>query len=136
MATETREGRRERIVRERQTRYDRRMEKASAVVPHGMYCYSRVSDPEWDAQRAASGQPFVPGRYVRCPYLKIRRDKPEQLSGYCRLLRNGDWQPADKGGTMLLWDGCKECDVNLPSDEDIDPGTEGCPKVADPMPTD
>jgi hypothetical protein len=120
MATETREQRRERILRERQARYDRRMEQAEAVVPHGMYCYTRVPDPERDAQRAATGEPFIPGRYVPCPYYKIRADKPEQQNGYCRLLRKGDWMPSDRGGTMLLWDGCKECGVNMPTDAEIE----------------
>lgn len=81
------------------------------------YCYSRVPDPEWDAERQATGRPFIPGRYVPCPYLKIRRDKPEQRNGYCRLLKAGDWMPHPHG-TMLLWDGCKECGVNMPTFED------------------
>lgn len=117
--TETREARRARLLRERQDRYDCRMAKAREIVPHGLYCYSRVDDPEWDARRAASGQPFVPGRYVPCPYYKVRRDKPEQMRGYCRLLKNGDWESPEKGGTMLLWDGCKECDVNIPTDAEM-----------------
>jgi hypothetical protein len=100
-----------RIAAERQARHDRRMAEAAAVVPHGPYCYSRRPDPEWDAKRAATGRPFVPGRYVPCPYLKIRRDRPAQANGYCRLLKAGDWMPPPRG-TMLLWDGCKECDVN------------------------
>lgn len=119
MPKETSEQRRERIVRERQVRYDRRMAQAEQVVPHGMYCYTRVPDPAFDEERRASGQPFIPGRYVPCPYLKIRGDKPEQERGYCRLLKAGDWMPFDKGGTMLLWDGCKECGVNMPTDDEI-----------------
>ena len=116
MATETREQRRERVLAKRKAR---RMARAEAVVPHGMYCYTRVPDPERDAQRAATGEPFIPGRYVPCPYYEIRTDRPEQENGYCRLLGKGDWMPADEGGTMLLWDGCKECGVNMPTDADI-----------------
>lgn len=121
MATETREQHRERIVRERQTRHDRRMEQAAEVVPYGMYCYTRTPDAAWDAERAATGRPFIPGRYAPCPYYKVRQDKPEQQRGYCRLVKAGDWMPAEKGGTMLLWDGCKECGVNMPSDAELAP---------------
>lgn len=119
MPTETWEQHRERILRERQARYDWRMSQAEKVVPYGMYCYTRVPDPTFDEERQASGRPFIPGRYVPCPYLKIRSDKPKQANGYCRLLKVGDWMPSRKGGTMLLWDGCKECGVNMPTDAEI-----------------
>jgi len=95
------------------------MAQARSVVPHGMYCYTRVPDPARDAERAATGKPFIPGRHVPCPHHELRADRPEQENGYCRLLKAGDWMSADQGGTMLLWDGCKECGVNMPTDAEI-----------------
>jgi len=109
-----------RIAAERQARHDARMAQAATVVPHGHYCYTRVADPERDAERRASGRPFIPGRYVPCPYLKIRPDRPEHRSGYCRLLKRGDYTDGGRN-TNLLWDGCKECDVNTGGDDDDDP---------------
>lgn len=37
-----------------------------------------------------------------------------QSSGYCHYIKNGDYN--DSEGTMILWDGCKECGIN----EDIE----------------
>ncbi|MFZ3482048.1 hypothetical protein [Sphingomonas sp. 3-13AW] len=125
MIRESREQRRERIVRERQSRFDRRRAVAATVVPVGSYCYSRVPDQAGDAERAATGEPFIPGRNLPCPYYKLRKDKPAQRNGYCRLLRRGDWEPYEKGGTLSLWDGCKECGINELDDDSGEPGTDG-----------
>ncbi len=46
-----------------------------------------------------------------CPYLSHRPYKPEQSSGYCAYLEYGDWMT--KLGFSLLWDGLKECHINL-----------------------
>lgn len=46
---------------------------------------------------------------IPCRHLVYNKKKPEQLSGYCKYLKTGDWY---KDGTMLLWDQCKECNVS------------------------
>lgn len=45
-----------------------------------------------------------------CPYWRIDPARPEQENGYCLYLQKGDWDFKYVG---LLWDCCKECDVNL-----------------------
>lgn len=64
-------------------------------IPNGWYCYR--------------------GAYV-CPFWDKDETKPEQASGYCHYLKEGDWQ---QNYTSLLWDMCKECDVNDFMDEEI-----------------
>ncbi len=59
-----------------------------SVIPAGPYCYD-------------SNGP--------CPYWASDSTKREQETGYCAKLKTGDWE---EGGTMLLWDQVKECDVN------------------------
>ena len=101
---------------------ERRRERTQAriaanidLIPEGMYCYTHVADPDLDARRRAEGRTgFIPGRFIPCPFLETRDDKPEQANGYCRLLRKGDWM---KDGTFLLWDQCKECGVKMEIDE-------------------
>lgn len=44
-----------------------------------------------------------------CKWLSTNKNKSEQLSGYCKYLKSGDWH---KDGTTLLWDQCKECGVS------------------------
>lgn len=106
-----------RRLADREARHQARLAKAAETVPHGHYCYSRRSDPEADAERRASGRPFVPGRYVPCPYLKVRGDRPEHRGCYCRLLKRGDGT-GNRRNTTMLWDGVKECGVNRPHEED------------------
>lgn len=94
----------------RQARRDRRMAQAEATVPHGPYCYTRTG-----TERGADGVPIM--KVQPCPYLKKRGDWPEQMNGYCRLLKAGDnSQGRDANGrprrTNWLWDGTKECGVN------------------------
>lgn len=105
----------ERIKRERQDRYDRRMAEAQAKVPEGLYCYGHTGDMKNVSVKG--GEARVP-QIKMCPYWKRRGDKPEQANGYCRLLQAGDWMPRPHG-TMLLWDQVKECDIN-PGDNDDD----------------
>ena len=78
------------------------------LVPIGDYCYSKAICPFWD-----------------------RNDEyDQQEAGYCHLLQHGDWelneskvyvncrtgehQTAIEIGLpmSLLWDQCKECDIN------------------------
>jgi hypothetical protein len=68
-------------------------EKDTSVIPAGVYCYDE------------SG---------RCPYWRLNTGRPEQMNGYCEYLELGDWM---EGGTMLLWDQCKECGINNDDDE-------------------
>lgn len=99
-----------RTARERRwERTQARLEANADLIPEGMYCYTHVADPELDARRRAEGRTgFIPGRFVMCPFWEMRRDKPEQEQGFCRMLRAGDWMRSPRG-TMLLWDQCKEC---------------------------
>jgi len=46
-----------------------------------------------------------------CPYARAIPGKPDQQDGYCAYLDLGDWMT--KLGFSLLWDGLKECKVNL-----------------------
>lgn len=46
---------------------------------------------------------------VPCKYWVSNSNKPEQLNGYCKFLKQGDWM---EEGTFLLWDQCKECKVS------------------------
>jgi hypothetical protein len=44
-----------------------------------------------------------------CHFFDWDDDQPEQSCGYCHFILQGDWM---LGGTMLLWDQCKECGIN------------------------
>lgn len=41
-----------------------------------------------------------------CKWRSLNETKDNQMNGYCKYLNLGDWY---KEGTLLLWDGCKEC---------------------------
>lgn len=62
-----------------------------SVIPKGLYCYDTKTKKI-------------------CPYHRIIEHLPEQESGYCDFLEIGD---AEEGGTLLLWDMCKECGINM-----------------------
>lgn len=64
-----------------------------SLIPAGQYCYSGSK---------------------LCPYWRTHRDKPEQESGYCQVLGEGDWESEQ---LSLLWDQCKECGINNESYE-------------------
>lgn len=76
-----------------------------ALIPRGLYCYHRLSH-------------YEDGRTVvdMCPYWSKRYDKKEQENGYCQYLGKGDWE---SDGLSLLWDQCKECDVNFGDEADL-----------------
>lgn len=65
-------------------------------IPRGVYCYNEKG---------------------RCPYWDMKPELPHQASGYCHYLSAGD---DDAGGTTLLWDQCKECDINWGDDDQED----------------
>lgn len=104
----------ERIHAERQRRYERKMEKAEAVIPHGIYCYTHTG--KMVTKTLQTGEIVEVPETVVCPYWKLRKDKPYQRNGYCRFMKEGDWQ----GPFGLLWDQVKECGVNYDEDENED----------------
>lgn len=90
----------------RQQRYERRRRAAARVIPVGPYCYKLVAS-EGPEDSTAS---FT---FVKCPYWKHRKDKPQGQNGYCRLLKLGDFTPG-KRSTSDLWDHVKACAINDP----------------------
>ncbi len=87
--------------------------KIENKIPKGMYCY------EW-----------VNGKRNYCPYYKVIKNRPPYENGWCNYLEEGDieinkkteWKNNKTGETKtareiglpmsLLWDGCKECEIN------------------------
>jgi hypothetical protein len=61
------------------------------LVPHGQYCYDNNGT---------------------CIFWSRWMEHDEQNSGYCSLMEKGDFMSSENGGTMLLWDQCKECGIN------------------------
>jgi hypothetical protein len=45
---------------------------------------------------------------IPCPFYDWDDEQDEQVQGYCHFIQQGDWM---EGGTMLLWDQCKECGI-------------------------
>lgn len=70
----------------------------TSVIPKGMFCYTSLGD-------------FIDGEIPvkLCSFWSRDKTKPEQESGYCELLKKGDWM---ENGTWLLWDQVKACDIN------------------------
>lgn len=60
-------------------------------IPLGIYCY---------------------GAYGNCPFWDYDDERDYQDNGYCHYLGRGDWDGGGDGFFTLLWDQCKECDVN------------------------
>ena len=69
-------------------------------IPYGMYCYE-ILDVDIENGKI---------NIKLCPYWDRDEERPEQENGYCHYLGYGDWESE---GTSLLWDQCKECQVNL-----------------------
>lgn len=63
------------------------------IIPKGLYCYNKDGV---------------------CPFWDRLDGIPKQENGYCHLLEKGDWESE---GTMLLWDQCKECEINLDAED-------------------
>ena len=74
--------------------------QALKVIPKGCYCYDENG---------------------MCPFWDTMPSMPKQSSGYCHWLDTGDWQD---GGTMLLWDQCKECGLNNDDDSIYEPNSD------------
>ena len=97
------------------------MSKDTKCIPKGMYCYT-----------------YINNKYVKCPYWRQIKDRPEQYDGWCDYLEEGDLELMKgteatncKTGeivkvedlpfpTSLLWDMCKECGINEPTDEELE----------------
>ncbi len=62
------------------------------LIPSGPYCYTSIR-----------------GELKLCPFWDNFEQMPEQSSGFCHYLKQGDFTG---GGLSLLWDMCKECGVN------------------------
>lgn len=78
-----------------------------AAIPQGGYC------DFWHTRRALDPSPegLPRSSVVPCPFWARNPDAPDQAFGYCAKLGSGDWMDE---GTMLLWDGVKECGLNDP----------------------
>jgi hypothetical protein len=80
------------------------------IIPQGSYCYSVIGFVE--------NENGIPSMNVKpCPYWGLDKDQPEQMGGYCAMLKSGDWH---QGGTILLWDQVKECGLNERTEEEED----------------
>lgn len=67
-------------------------EVVKLLIPKGSYCYTRTEKG-----------------CVACPFWDKMANLPNQDSGFCHYMQEGDFT---KDGTFLLWDQCKECGVN------------------------
>src|SRR3546814_846708 len=81
----------ERILRERQARYDRRIAEAKVNVPEGDYCYGNTG--RMIATTLPGGAKATVPEAKPCPYWKSRGDKPEHANDSFRLMKAGDWMP-------------------------------------------
>jgi len=68
----------------------------TSVIPKGYYCYDDKG---------------------KCPYWELRSDKPKEENGYCKYLQIGDWE---EDGMSLLFDQCKECNINTYTDGEME----------------
>jgi hypothetical protein len=75
------------------------MGKICYLIPKGMYCYSALHVDEKTGVL----------KIRLCPYWDLKKERPDQVNGYCHLLKKGDW---DLSGGGLLWDQVKECGIN------------------------
>lgn len=76
--------------------------RAEALIPAGLYCYTVVDTPETNGTDRM--------RIKCCPFWEHRADQPEQENGYCRYLKQGDWEAKH---WSLLWDQVKECGIKM-----------------------
>jgi hypothetical protein len=74
-----------------------------SVIPTGPYCYRHAPERDDTATGRIGTTP--------CPYWALDPDQPAQMNGSCAFMRASDWED---GGTLLLWDQTKECDINYP----------------------
>ena len=77
--------------------------KDESLIPEGWYCYI-VSERETPNEELDW---YICPYWQAIPYEKWDRHE----CGYCTFLELGDWM--EKDFTMLLWDQCKECNLNM-----------------------
>lgn len=82
--------------------------RAEELIPRGNYCYTMTDPP--------SSENGFRLKTKLCPFWSNNPDQPDQGSGYCSYLKQGDWM---ENGTSLLWDQVKECGVNPAPEEDM-----------------
>ena len=106
-----------------------------SLIPKGMYCYTPTGE-------SGIGKDGIPFRKIDpCPFWKQDRRRREQERGYCTYLGKGDWDlnkegelyQINKDGSKtlikkkgeptvfpmsLLWDQCKECNINIDDEEE------------------
>lgn len=80
--------------------------RAEELIPRGNYCYTMTEEP--------SSENRFRLKIKLCPFWSNNPDQPDQGSGYCSYLKQGDWM---ENGTFLLWDQVKECGINLPPED-------------------
>src|SRR5574343_655414 len=87
------------------------LEKAGEIIPKGSYCYSKYHIEE--DKRNKNGWPTMVLDDL-CPFWYRLPEMPKQAHGYCAYLLCGDWEEP----MGLLWDQCKECQVNDDDDDE------------------
>jgi hypothetical protein len=80
-------------------------------IPHGVYCYTINNIENGLSEK---DPPII--RTKLCPFWQFDKTKPTQENGYCAYLGLGDWMP---NGTFMLWDQCKECEINWDDEDDL-----------------
>ena len=76
------------------------MKEPEKWIPNGIYCYT----PNCDGDSI-----FETTGYL-CPFWDSNKNKPYMENGCCHYLKiEDDWNAEY---LTLLWDMCKECDVN------------------------
>lgn len=75
--------------------------RAEALIPRGEHCYR----PLPEAEQPADG---LHQHLCACPFWWRDPAHEPQANGYCRYLRQGDWEAQ---GISLLWDMVKECGI-------------------------
>lgn len=78
-------------------------------VPPGPYCYGVASG--WKTK--PDGTPYF--ETSPCPYWGLDATRDRHESGYCALLKEGDWQV----GWGILWDQVKHCGIRRDDEDDL-----------------
>ena len=81
------------------------MNKDKSLIPPGVYCHGERYKDNEDGSITWLDM---------CPYWRMNPDKHPQENGECLYLDMRDW---DNDHFSLLWDRCKECGINMESDE-------------------
>ncbi len=83
--------------------------KDKTLIPQGRYCHGPITTHIDENGKKTYHKPYM------CPYWSLDERGEEQMNGYCDFLEKGDGDDS----IYLLWDQCKECNVNMeePKDE-------------------